>query len=1010
MKANEFSKTNDFSAKQTLTVLDVALQLAKHGKPVFPMCSHNHSGTSEQHRQKCKRPGKAPLISDWVHRSSYDPAQIQAWFAQRPNLNAGLVLGQRSGILAIDVDGDFGREKLEELSNGDLPPTWQYATPGGGYRYLYEAPTDSKFQKASFSSETGSHEALELLGDGQCTVIPGSIHANGGVYAWEDGCSPGELALAPAPDWMLKRMNPLWVADALFEDTTQNGEPNPSQEDFHEGFSEEVGICQALTEKHALTASSDVSAHLNDATTPLLKHAANLERLVKGCPRLSQIIEQQTNGGCSEDDWFRTTSLLMRMGKPEEARIFSQASEKHDERSAARLVEMENEAKAKAFGPTRCTTFGCSTSQVKSCFGDVRMKNEEVSNSPAELLRKTQPKPLEIIQSKLVGTNYRIKGGKVGDVTFDKKGEESLHPIANFVAFASSSILVQNGIENEYFFEIEGIVLENAQPLQALEVRQDDFESMNWLMRWGLKANLEPGLAARQKMRHLIQLLSKNTQQKDVYAHLGFRQFPGGWGYLHGNGCVGKENVEVLLDQRLEKYMLHKPTGPLEKPIQASLNLLNVAKREVTLPLLSAVFLSPLCEVLRQKRIEPAFLLWLYGTTGTRKSTISALFMNHFGKFSPKSPPASFKDTANSLEKRAFDCKDSLLWIDDFHPSASTIEARKMEQTAQALVRSFGDRAGRGRLKQDSSSRNDYVARGVALVTGEQQISGHSSNARIQGVEIRPDDIDLAKLTEAQSRMGLLSETMAGYVAWVGQQMSEPSFGERLQQDFHERRNLALPGQSHGRLAENSAWLFLGWDTFLRFVVYEGVLTETEYQARRADGWNTLLCLSDQQSDQVSDSRPGEAFLSIVGELLQNGTLHTLPIGTNACDTEGALIPRGTHVGWHDNERFFFLPGVLYNEVNTFLSKRQEQIPLKITDLWRQLHLDGVLEPEIVLENNKSKTKFSRRKSINGVRIPTIWIDRSAIVESDPEARDLQKARAAAVARQQASTQDLFGD
>jgi hypothetical protein len=32
-----------------------------------------------------------------------------------------LVLGKNSGIVAIDVDGDSGKEILKEMSKGDLP-------------------------------------------------------------------------------------------------------------------------------------------------------------------------------------------------------------------------------------------------------------------------------------------------------------------------------------------------------------------------------------------------------------------------------------------------------------------------------------------------------------------------------------------------------------------------------------------------------------------------------------------------------------------------------------------------------------------------------------------------------------------------------------------------------------------------------------------------------------------------------------------------------------------------
>jgi hypothetical protein len=72
----------------------------------------------------------------------------------------------------------------------------------------------------------------------------------------------------------------------------------------------------------------------------------------------------------------------------------------------------------------------------------------------------------------------------------------------------------------------------------------------------------------------------------------------------------------------------------------------------------------------------------------SRKSSIVADSLNQFGDFpSGKILPASFKDTANALENKAFSTKDSLLVIDDYHPSATILEGRNMEQLAQQLLR-----------------------------------------------------------------------------------------------------------------------------------------------------------------------------------------------------------------------------------------------------------------------------------------------------------------------------------
>lgn len=97
--------------------------------------------------------------------------------------------------------------------------------------------------------------------------------------------------------------------------------------------------------------------------------------------------------------------------------------------------------------------------------------------------------------------------------------------------------------------------------------------------------------------------------------------------------------------------------------------------------LLALVYLAPLCEPLRMARNKPSLLTYIWGPTGTKKSTLIALLLSHSGNLdSVKGLPATFRDTANSIEKLAFLAKDTLLAIDDLYPAKDfqgKIQARR---------------------------------------------------------------------------------------------------------------------------------------------------------------------------------------------------------------------------------------------------------------------------------------------------------------------------------------------
>lgn len=166
---------------------------ARLGWPIIPLCSNDHSGMSEHHRKNCSKPGKTPLIQDWPNALVPDDEKIEEWARTWPSMNVGLVLGSCSGIVAIDVDGEYGEDLLKEWSEGDLPDTCEFSTPGGGRRLMYAVPSDIKVSKYSKSHPEKPHEECALLGDGCQTVLPPSRHANGDLYEWKGGHTPWEF-------------------------------------------------------------------------------------------------------------------------------------------------------------------------------------------------------------------------------------------------------------------------------------------------------------------------------------------------------------------------------------------------------------------------------------------------------------------------------------------------------------------------------------------------------------------------------------------------------------------------------------------------------------------------------------------------------------------------------------------------------------------------------------------------------------------------------------------------
>lgn len=182
-------------------MLEEARALIKLGLPIIPICPPNHKYMSQKHIERCRCPGKMPIIKDWTTKTTTTEEELRSWQTQFREFNIGLPLGEASGYCGIDVDGDAGIRLLMQMSNGDLPNTWEFATAAGS-RLLYRIPDGIKTKKFK-QTGPGAHEECALLCTGQQTVMPPSVHQSGAVYQWVQNHSPWDLECAQAPQWLI---------------------------------------------------------------------------------------------------------------------------------------------------------------------------------------------------------------------------------------------------------------------------------------------------------------------------------------------------------------------------------------------------------------------------------------------------------------------------------------------------------------------------------------------------------------------------------------------------------------------------------------------------------------------------------------------------------------------------------------------------------------------------------------------------------------------------------------
>ena len=853
----------------------------------------------------CK--GKIPLLKGWQSIQKTKKEEVEKWSNTWKSINVGLVLGNASKIIGIDMDGEAAISRLKELSNGDLPATWSFKTPGGGKRYLYKIP-DGLATKKYVETLEGEHNEIAFLGDGQQTILPPSIHPNGDRYKWYKGKSTKDISIADAPQWMLKLMNG------------------------------DVAKTTNVTKKNNKNKGKD--------KTKAVDNERVFVRLSKKCTSFKEAFVTQKRKSLVEDKWFNWISLIVSAGHGDVAMDFSMMSSKHDARSEDRISELIKDMTNG--GPmVRCSTIGCEECDIEKCFCNVNENEDgEITNSPGSFIKDMDSilPPVDISYKPYLVALKNVSDYDVDEAGnlcgYDSKGNHYI--IANFVAKPDLQIIRDDGVSEERTFRIVGV--QSGRPLPAVDISATDFVAMNWTLKaWGIGASIRAGMGKKDQCRDAIQNMGKDTKELRIFTHLGWQRLADDkWVYLHSQGCIGSDDITVEVEKGLQKYVLPPKVIDLKRAVVASKSLLEIAPKEVTIPLLAHCYLAPLNDAFKRAGIEPNFLVWLYGGTGTRKTSMALLFLCHFGKFNGKTPPASFKDTANAIERKAFATKDTVLLIDDYHPESSKYESEKMAQVAQRVLRMFGDRIGRGRLKSTIEFQKEYPPRGEAIVTGEDIPVGQSSVARFIGVEMLKDDIDLDKLTKAQNISELLAEAMRGYIEWLQPQMEElPTI---LAEKFVVKREQFQKAADHGRLGEAAAWLSIAIEMMTKYFKFAGICSEKEYKTLIEESEKVFTILVLKQSSLVNEEKPVEIFVEILKELIISGKVCVELLQPKT--SHNTQFNSGESIGWKDENFYYLRPEITYNLVNKFLASRGQKFPILERTLWKQLDEAGLIHSE----------------------------------------------------------------
>lgn len=548
---------------------------------------------------------------------------------------------------------------------------------------------------------------------------------------------------------------------------------------------------------------------------------------------------------------------------------------------------------------------------------------------------------------------YEVIGGQICLRQYDRYGGESISPLANFDARIIADIVEDDGQETQRYFTLTGKMADGT-PLPQAEVKAADFGKMGWVLdTWGARTLITAGTSSKEHLRAAIQTMSTEIESRHEYAHLGWRDIEGQAVYLTANGAVGRDGVAVRLPTILTAYRLPNQVNGdgLADAIRASLRYMQIGELGITIPLWAAVYLAPLASVL-----PPSFTLWLFGTTGSMKSTAAALAMCHYGRFSYNLPsPGSWtSDTTYALRVKSFLCKDAPLWVDDYAKQSTRAGENDMRKKAETLLREWGNRSGRSAGQADGSLRTSHDPRGLVISTAEQLPPNPSIHPRLYAVEIHPGDISHgqgSELTRAQIEDAKhYPNAMAGYVTWIGAQLGD--LDARMAHRRDELTQAASQQMQHLRSPMNVATLYIGFEMGIFYAHAQGILSNQERDDWLALGWDILLAVGQHQDTEINrEEDPVRMYFEALEHMLLQGNVflrHRRACDDPAMDKPqiGSRTTNAAFVGWYDDVYWYLLDKPAYNAITAFYRAGGNVFPDSSRGIKVKFLEQGILHPD----------------------------------------------------------------
>lgn len=267
--------------------------------------------------------------------------------------------------------------------------------------------------------------------------------------------------------------------------------------------------------------------------------------------------------------------------------------------------------------------------------------------------------------------------------------------------------------------------------------------------------------------------------------------------------------------------------------------------------------------------IEPRICIYLYGQSGTQKTTYSNLLTQMYNCDEGIKSPVRLNASIPSAIKILLQTSDDVVVLDDLYPADFKQVRNQQEETLIEITRYIGDGIMPARMRGNKLSTNRPKC-GVVF-TGEYIIGSGSDAARLLPVEMMKPDGE--KLKHFQDFPLIIPTFYYYYISWFISHYKEIIECLKSFLDCYRKDNSPI----HDRLRDTHFFLNTAYVLLLQYCYEQNLLSEQDVHRLHQSFLDLLSMLVQEQNERTQTNITKDTvskssdYLALIRSLYRNG-------------------------------------------------------------------------------------------------------------------------------------------